>query len=69
MFLLGLVGSIGTLALAIQGGGLVIIAYGAVIVGAGMWMESFSKLKKYVDRPIPKYRPPRNSAVHDPGEY
>lgn len=69
LFLVGLITSIGTLAIAFSAGGLVVIAYGAVFVGAGMWMKAHPQLKRYPDRPMPKYVAPRDSRVHDPTNY
>jgi hypothetical protein len=69
LFFVGLVVSVGTLWVAVSAGGLVIIAYGAVIWGAATWLGSYSKLKQHPDRPIPKYVPPRKKGVHDPGNY
>ncbi len=69
LFLVGFFVSIGTLAIALSGGGLIVVAYGAVIVGAGMWLKAYPQLKKYPDRPMPKYVPPRDSHVHDPKSY
>lgn len=69
LFLVGLVISIGTVAIAFSSGGLVVIAYGAVFVGAGMWMKAYPQLKQYPDRPMPRYVAPRDSRVHDPTNY
>ena len=69
LFLVGLVVSIGTLAIALSSGGLIVIAYGAVFVGAGMWLKAYPQLKQYPDRPMPKYIPPRDTRVHDPMNY
>lgn len=69
MFVIGLLVSIGTLALALAAGGLIIIAYGAVFCGAGMWLKAYPELKRYPDRPIPKYVPPKDSRNHDPGNF
>ena len=69
LFLVGLIVSIGTLAIALSSGGLIVIAYGAVFVGAGMWLKAYPQLKQYPDRPMPKYIPPRDSRVHDPMNY
>lgn len=69
MFVIGLLVSIGTLTLALAVGGLVFIAYGAVFCGATMWMQAFPRLKRYSDRPLPKYVPPRDKSKHDPGSF
>lgn len=69
IFIIGLIVSIGTLALAFAAGGLIIITWGAVFCGAGMWMNSFPKLKRYPDRPVPKYVPPKDSRSHDPANF
>ncbi|OYV05300.1 MAG: hypothetical protein CFE26_12310 [Verrucomicrobiales bacterium VVV1] len=69
LFLVGLIVSVGTLAIALSAGGFVVIAYGAVFVGAGMWIKAYPQLKRYPDRPMPKYVPPRDSRVHDPMSY
>lgn len=69
LFIVGLVISIGSLAIALSAGGLIVIAYGAVFAGAGMWMKAYPQLKQYPDRPIPKYVPPRDKRVHDPGNF
>lgn len=68
LFFVGLVVSIGTLAIALSAG-VVVIAYGAVFVGAGMWLKAYPKLKQYPSRPMPKYVPPRDPGVHDPMQY
>ncbi len=65
LFTIGLVISIGSLAIALSAGGLIVIAYGAVIAGAGMWMNAYPQLKQYPDRPMPKHVPPRDKRVHD----
>jgi hypothetical protein len=59
----------GTLAIALSAGGLIVIAYGAVFAGAGMWLKAYPQLKRYPDRPMPKYIPPRDARVHDPMNY
>ena len=69
LFIIGFVVSIGTLAIALSAGGLIVIAYGAVFVGAGMWLKAYPQLKQYPDRPMPKYVPPRDTRVHDPMKY
>jgi|GEM_PF-4589253 len=69
IFIVGLLVSIGTLAIALSAGGLIVIAYGAVIAGAGMWLKSYPQLKNYPDRPLPKYVPPRDKRVYDPKNY
>lgn len=69
IFVIGLLVSIGTLTLALAAGGLIVIAYGAVFAGAGMWLKAYPQLKQYPDRPIPKYVPTKDSSVHDPGSY
>lgn len=69
MFVIGLLVSIGTLALALAAGGLIVIAYGAVFCGAGMWLKSYPQLKRYPDRPIPKYVPPKNGRNCDPADF
>ena len=69
IFIVGLVISIATLAIALSAGGLIVIAYGAVFVGAGMWLKAYPQLKRYPDRPLPKYVAPRDRRVHDPTAY
>lgn len=69
LFIVGLVVSIGTLSIALSSGGLIVIAYGAVFVGAGIWLKAYPQLKQYPDRPIPKYVPPRDARDHDPVNY
>lgn len=69
LFVIGLLVSIGTLALAIAAGGLVVIAYGAVITGAGMWMTAYPQLGRYPDRPLPRYVAPRDSRNSSPADF
>ena len=69
LFVIGLVVSIGTLALALAAGGFIVIAYGAVFCGAGMWLKAYPQLKRYPDRPLPRYVPPKDSRNHNPGEF
>ena len=69
LFLVGLIVTFVTFAIAMTVGGLAIIAYGAVFVGAGLWLKTHPQLKKYPDRPLPKYVPPRDPKAHDPVNY
>ena len=66
LFVIGLVVSIGTLVLALAAGGLIVIAYGAVFCGAGMWLKAYPQLKRYPDRPIPKYVRQRTTGIAIP---
>ena len=69
LFVIGALVTVVTLATALESGGLVIVAYGAILSGASMAAVSFGGLKRYPDRPIPKYLAPRNPNEHDPGNY
>ena len=69
MFVIGLLVSLGTLVSALYTGGWIVIAYGAVFTGAGMWLQSFPLLKKYPDRRMPVYVPPKDPKDHNPNNY
>lgn len=69
LFVIGLLISIGTLVLAFKAGGLIVIAYGAVICGAGMWLKAYPQLSRYPDRPLPRYVTPRDSRNSSPADF
>lgn len=69
MFLVGTLVSLITLASALHSGGWIVIAYGAVITGAGMWIRNAPEVKKYPDRRLPVYIPPRDPKNSNPADY
>ena len=69
IFIVALLISIATLASALAFGGLIVITYGAVFVGAGMFMRAYPHLKRYPDRRLPVYTPPKNARGEDPQDF
>lgn len=69
LFIVGTLVSLITLASALHSGGWIIIAYGAVITGAGLWMKNAPAVKKYPDRRLPVYIAPRDPKNSDPSQY
>jgi hypothetical protein len=69
LLVIGLLVSLGTLFVALSVGGWVFIAYGAVITGFGMCAQTLPLLRRYPDRPLPRYVPPKDARVHDPGSF
>ncbi len=69
LFIVGSLVSLISLASALHSGGWIIIAYGAVVSGAGMWMKSYPELKRYPDRKLPIYVPPRDLKNSNPDDY
>ncbi|WP_200267261.1 hypothetical protein [Luteolibacter pohnpeiensis] len=69
LLIIGLLFSLFTLVVAFNFGGTAIIAYGAVICGAGLWLNVRPKLKFFPNRRLPKYQPPRDPKVYSPDSY
>lgn len=65
IFLVGLIITIFTVATALAFGGLVIIAYGAIFVGAGMFIRAYPQMKRYPDRRLPVFLPPKDATRPD----
>jgi len=69
LFVVGLLVSLLSFVFAMIGGGLVIFAYGAIFVGAGMFMRAYPKLKQYPDRKLPLFLPPKDARGARPEDY
>jgi len=67
---IGVIVTIGSLVLALSSGGLVIVAYGAVLSGAATFWSGIANVGKYPDREIPVYREPEVKVKgHNPDTY
>ena len=69
LFIVGALVSLATLGIALHSGGWILITYGAVITGAGLWLKNPPEVKKYPDRRLPLYVPPRDPKNSDPSQY
>lgn len=50
-------------------GGVILIAYGAMFVGGGIFMRAYPHLKRYPERKLPVYIPPKNARGEDPQDF
>jgi len=69
LFILGTLVTVVTLLSALAHGGLIVIAFGAIFSGASLWGHNYSRLKKYPDRRLPIYLPPKDSTGSRPQDY
>lgn len=51
------------------GGRIAILPTVGIFVGLGMWLKEIPELKRYPDRRLPVYTPPKDARGHNPGQY
>lgn len=69
LFTIGFLVTTLSLISAFSSGGWIIIAYGSIFAGAGMFLKSFPQLKRYPDRKPPLFLPPKDSGDGSPQDY